>query len=120
MERDNMKRLGIGLVATLVFLSLTFAAQKDETYSGEIMDSQCALLGGHEKMILKGEDLKTCTVRCVGIGGKYALFDTAKRMRYQLDDQKKAEQFAGMKVTVTGTYNAATRTIRVTDIKAAS
>ena len=115
-----MKRLAIGLAATLAFLTVSFAAPKDESFSGEIMDSQCALLKGHEKMVQKGENLKDCTIRCVSIGGKYVLFDRAKNMRYQLDDQKKAEQFAGAKVTVIGSYDAAIKTIHTTNIKPAS
>jgi hypothetical protein len=115
-----MKRLAIGLAATLVFLTVSFAAPKDESFTGEIMDSQCALLKGHEKMAKQGESLKDCTIRCVGLGGKYVLFDRAKSMRYQLDDQKKAMTFAGAQVTVVGSYDAATKTIHTTDIKPAS
>ena len=37
-----------------------------------------------------------------------------------LDDQKKAEAFAGAKVIVTGTNDAATKTIRIATIKPAS
>jgi len=113
-----MKRTLMTLVAILAFLSVSFAAPGG-TFSGEIMDSQCALLGGHDKMIQKGESPKECTVRCVSLGGKYALFDPAKKMGYQLDDQKKAALFAGAKVTVTGTYDEATKTIHVVTIKPA-
>ncbi len=38
--------------------------------------------------------------------------DAATKTAYQLDDPKKAAAFAGAKVTVTGTLNAATKTIR--------
>jgi len=43
-----MKKLAIcaaGLAA-----SLTIFAQAPQTYKGEIMDSQCAALGGHQVM----------------------------------------------------------------------
>jgi len=116
-----MKKLATGITAALLLLVTGYAAPKNETFAGEIMDSQCAILGGHGKMIKKGEDLVACTVRCVQIlGGKYALFDGATKKAYQLDDQKKAETFAGVKVKVTGTYNAATKTIKVITIKPAS
>ena len=111
---------GLALAATLVFLAGSYAAQKDQSFSGQIMDSQCALLGGHAKMQQKGESAKDCTVRCVGIGGSYVLFDDAKKTRYQLDDQKKAESFAGQKVTVTGSFDTASKTIHIATIKAAS
>jgi hypothetical protein len=110
----------VSLVATLMFLSLSYAAPADVSYTGEIMDSQCALLGGHAKMMTKGESAKDCSMRCVGIGGKYVLFDAAKKTRYQLDDQKKAEMFAGAKVTVTGSFDPATKTIKVDTIKPAA
>jgi type 1 fimbria pilin len=115
-----MKRFAIGLIASLAFLTIGVAAQKAETFSGEVMDSPCAMLGGHEKMIAKGENAKDCTIRCVGMGGKYVLYDGAKKLTYQLDDQKKAEKFAGAKVKVTGSFDEATKTIHVADIKAGS
>jgi hypothetical protein len=115
-----MKKLCFSLAATLIFLGASYAAPADASFTGQIMDSQCALLGGHEKMISKGESARDCTIRCVGIGGKYVLYDAAKKTRYQLDDQKKAEMFAGTKVTVTGTFDAASKTIKIATIKPAA
>jgi hypothetical protein len=115
-----MKSIFATMVASTVLLTVSAVAQNGSTYSGEIIDSQCALLGGHQNMIKAGEDAKACTNRCVGIGGKYVLFDSAKKATYQLDDQKKAKTMAGEKVTVSGTYDAATKTIKVATIKAQS
>jgi len=115
-----MKRLAVGLIATLAFLAVGLSAQKDQTFTGEIMDSQCGFLGGHTAMLQKSESAKDCTLRCVKLGGKFVLFDVATKMSYQLDAQKKAEPFAGDRVKVTGTYDASTKTIHVTDIKAGS
>jgi hypothetical protein len=113
-----MKRLAI--CAGCLVASLTIFAQAPQSYKGEIMDSQCAALGGHSIMEQKGESPKDCTNRCVGMGGRYTLFDPATKTAYQLDDAKKAAAFAGAKVTVTGTLNAATKTIKVASIKAGS
>jgi len=113
-----MKRLAIGVIASLAFIAIAFAAPKDQTFTGEVMDSPCAMLGGHAKMMQKGESAKDCTIRCVGLGGKYVLFDAASKTVYQLDDQKKAERFAGAKAKVTGSYDEGTKTIHVTDMKA--
>ena len=55
--------------------SLSIFAQGPQTYKGEIIDSQCAALGGHQIMEQKGESPKDCTNRCVNMGGKYTLFD---------------------------------------------
>lgn len=123
-----MKKIVMGLaVCTLLIPVLTPA--KDKTFRGEVMDSQCAMNGSHE-MMLKKEGMgdkdpndpmakKMCTLNCVKMGGKYVLYDAASKTVYQLDDQAKPEQFAGQNVKVTGTLDKATKTIHVTDIKAA-
>ena len=123
-----MKKLILS-VAACTLLVPGFAAAKDKTFSGEIMDSQCAKNGSHAMMLEKegmaGKEndpmAKTmCTKNCVKMGGKYVLFDGASKAVYELDDQTKPEQFAGQKVKITGTLDKATKTIHVTDIKAAS
>jgi len=51
-----MKRhVAFALVPVLLFgLSLAaFAAPKDKTYTGEIMDSQCAMNASHAEMLKK-------------------------------------------------------------------
>lgn len=48
------------------------------------------------------------------------LYDSATKTIYQLDDQKKPEQFAGKMVTVSGDLDAASKTIHIANIKAAS
>lgn len=63
---------------------------------------------------------KDCTVGCISHGAKYVLYDSATKTVYELDDQKKPEQFAGAKVMVTGTLDDSTHTIHVATIKAAS
>ena len=124
-----MKKLILS-VAVCTLLLPGFAGAKDKTFSGEIMDSQCAKEGSHA-MMLKKEGMgdkgpndpmakKMCTENCVKMGGKYVLFNGASKAVYQLDDQTKPEQFAGQKVKITGTLDKATKTIHVTDIKAAS
>jgi len=124
-----MKKLIIGLVGSLMLLTVSFAAPKDSTYGGEIMDSQCAKNGSHDAMLKKegmGKmigDPKAgmmCTANCVKMGSKYVLYNAAKKTVYQLDDQQKPEQFAGQKVTVTGTLDKATKTVHVASIQAAS
>ena len=63
-----MKKLSMcGLVVCLC-ASLSIFAQSSQTFTGEIMDSQCASLGGHQIMIQKGESEKDCTTRCVKLG----------------------------------------------------
>lgn len=85
------------------------------TFSGEIMDSMCAGMGGHEQMLQGGKikNAKECTLECAKMGAKYVLYNPATKTTYELDDQKKPEQFAAQKVTVTGSLDAATNTIHV-------
>jgi hypothetical protein len=122
-----MKKAGIlgfaaaGLLAsTFMFTVPTRAA--DEKFTGEIMDSACAKAGNHDAMVKSGKmkDAKSCTMGCVKGGASYVLYDSAKKMVYMLDDQTKPADFAGAKVNVMGTYDKATKTIHVTDIKAAA
>lgn len=98
------------------------ARAADQKFTGEIMDSACAKMGSHAKMIDSGKmkDAKSCTLGCVKGGASYVLYSAAKKTVYMLDDQTKPADFAGAKVTVMGSYDKATKTIHVTDIKAAS
>jgi hypothetical protein len=92
------------------------------TFTGEIMDEACAKDGGHQAMFKKvgTNDPKACTEACVVKGGsKYVLFESGKTY-YKLSDQKKPAAFAGQKVQVTGTLDTSSKTIHVTEIKAAS
>jgi len=115
-----MKKLIVSIGACLVLTS-GLGAAKDTTFKGEIMDEACAKGGGHESMFKKmgTNDPKVCTEACVKGGSKYVLFNADKTF-YLLSDQKKPAPFAGQKVEVTGTLDKATKTVHVTDIKAAS
>ena len=128
-EKRQMRKHAIAAVGSVVLIAAGVAIAKDKSFAGEIFDSQCAKEGSHAMMLAKegmaGKEndpmAKTmCTKNCVKMGGKYVLFDAAKKVVYQLDDQQKPMEFAGQKVKVTGTYDKATETIHVTSIKAVS
>lgn len=113
-----MKKLILSLAACMTLApGLASAA----TFTGEIMDEACAKDGGHASMFKKmgTNDPKACTEACVKGGSKYVLFESGKTY-YKLDDQKKPAAFAGQKVQVTGTLDKSSKTVHVTDIKAAS
>src|SRR5580698_9222082 len=78
-----------------------------QVFSGEIMDSLCAKDGTHEKMMDEmksmGRDKNTCAIKCAQLGSKYVLYDAGRKTIYGLDDQDKAEAFAGQRVRVQGT-----------------
>ena len=98
------------------------ARAADHTFTGEIMDSQCAQMGSHGNM-MKGVGAKNameCAIACVKIGGKYALYDPAVKRVYQLDNQKKARDYAGQKETITGAYDSGSDSIQVKKIQPGS
>jgi hypothetical protein len=114
--------LGLLLATPLMQVQAKEQPGKDnaQTFSGEIMDSLCAKDGSHEKMMDEmksmGRDKKTCAMKCAQLGAKYVLFDADKKTIYGLDDQEKAEAFAGQRVRVLGTL--AKSKIRVENIEA--
>jgi hypothetical protein len=114
-----MSRFAIGFIAAFLFMSVSLAAQKDQTFTGEITDRFCTKSGSHDMMMQRhgAKNTKDCIIACVKAGGKYVLFDAATKTAYLLDDQRTPEQFAERKVKVTGTYDKATETIHVKDIQ---
>ena len=112
------KRLTICAAALAMFLGGSVVAQqaRSRSFTGEIMDSNCAKSGQHNPSM---GGAKECTLACVKGGGKFVLYNPDTKAVYQLDDQSKPEAFAGAKVKVTGTYDRATKTIHVTDIAGA-
>ena len=140
----KMKKLAMTLAGTLILLTVACSQQPSSTssqpsataeqsraaapagsahtFSGEIMDSMCAGMGGHQQMLEGGrvKNAKECTLECVKMGATFVLYNSATQTTYQLDDQKKPVPFAGEKVTVNGTLNAATNTISVEKIAAAT
>ena len=114
-----MKKVAVSIMATVVLATLSFGVPKESTFTGEIMDSECAKVGSHEMMMKKegAKNATQCTLACLKMGSKYVLFNAAEKTVHQLDDQKKPEQFAGEKVTVKGIYDKDTDTIHVSDIQ---
>jgi hypothetical protein len=110
-------------ILLLGLLSLRAVGQQPNntpmSFTGEIMDNECAAAGSHTDMMQK-EGFKTakdCALGCVKAGGQFVLFGLNKTT-YQLDDQEKPVDYAGQKVTVIGTYDGATKTIHVQSIQA--
>jgi len=105
-----MKKILTLAAATAV---LSFGA----TFTGVITDNMCD--NADHKDMKMGADAK-CVTECVkGMNGKYVLYDASKKTAYVLSDQKTPEKFAARKVTVTGTLDEATKTIKVDSIAAA-
>jgi hypothetical protein len=119
-----------GIVALILLLS-AYAFSKDKpkdgtvTLEGSIVDSQCAFnvhseSHSHDWMIKRGVqkayDEKSCTLHCVkDMGGSYVL--VVKKEIYRLDDQDKAEPFAGKNVKASGTLDANSHTLHLVEIR---
>lgn len=104
------------LLLVLAVASLS-AAPPPETFTGVITDDMCANTAGHSTMRMGSTDAE-CARACVAAhGASYVLYTDANV--YVLSDQKSPDRFAGQRVTVTGTLDAKTKTIRVESIAAA-
>lgn len=111
----------------LAFCILSGNTPAGEIFSGEIMDTQCALNvhstnSKHDDLIKThssyGNTPEDCTRVCVKNGGKFVLVDAANKKVYRLDNQTDAADFAGKEVRVRGMYDKETKLVHVLEIKA--
>src|SRR5262245_8087347 len=110
-----MKKFFACMTAALLIVALgnvvSFAGDEkkaETTVTGYITDSHC-----------KGEGAKDghkdCALKCAKEkGATLGVWDATNSKFYALDDQKKAEEFAGSSVTVKGTVDG--ETIKVSSI----
>jgi len=116
--RRGVKRYGFAtlLAAGALSMAALSAAQGKQTFTGKITDDECPT-SDHAAMQMGPNDAE-CTVACVEAhGAQYLLYDGEHA--YGLGDQKTPKQFAGQKVTITGTLDSKTSTIAVDSIVAA-
>jgi hypothetical protein len=103
------------LLATLAAVAALGVRPAADTFVGIVTDEICE--GSHAAMQMGPTDA-ACTVAChEAHGAAYVLFDGTNA--YKLSDQEAPKAFAGEKVRVVGTLDAATGTIRVESIAAA-
>jgi hypothetical protein len=111
-----MKSLLSGLLLIAAVIAALEAAPAKQKFTGTITDSMCSQ-ADHSQMKMGPTDAD-CTKACVDIhGAMYVLYDG--KQAYTLSDQKTPANFAGKKVTVTGTLDSKTKTIQVDSIAAA-
>ena len=104
------------LMFILLAIAALTAAPGNQKFTGVITDSMCPE-ADHSQMKMGSNDAE-CTRACIDVhGAEYVLYD-GKEV-YTLSDQKTPEKFAGQRVTVMGTLEAKTKTIRVDSITAA-
>jgi Protein of unknown function (DUF5818) len=125
MKKTARLCVGLGILGGAVWISSPTFGGPDQTFKGEIADSQCALgvhslTQSHKEMIGMTPSLKTdaeCVRYCVKErGGRFVL--QVKEKVYRLDRQDLAEQNVGAKVKVVGKLDAKTDTITVRTLEA--
>ena len=100
----NMKNAMLSMAGAL--LLFTVAPRIASTYSARPYAQQDTELR-----------MKTFSGTILKNGDKFVLSDRASTIDFVLDDAKKASQFEGKKVKVTGTVDVASNTIHVKDIE---
>jgi hypothetical protein len=109
-------------ISTLtLFLAVTgplCAQGKNGTFTGELMDKQCAQMSSHENMMKSegAKDAKGCTLACVKNGGSFALLDPQTKKVYPIADEKKVREYAGERVQISGNYDQDSDVLDVKDI----
>jgi len=104
------------LVWSLLAVAALSAAPGKQTFTGVITDDMCGK-ADHSQMRMGPTDAE-CTIACISAhGAMYVLYDG--KQVYSLSDQRMPEQFAGLKVRVTGTLDAKNKTIQVESMSAA-
>jgi hypothetical protein len=104
------------LILILLVIATLAAQSPKRTFTGIITDNMCDR-ADHSRMRMGSTDAE-CTIACIDAhGAQYVLYDGKEA--YTLSDQQKPEKFAGQKVTVMGTLDAKTKTIKVDSITAA-
>ena len=104
------------LIFALFMTASPAAAQGQQTFTGTVTDSMCAQ-ADHSQMRMGSTDAE-CTVACIfAHGSRYVLYDANET--YRLSDQQAPEEFAGQRVTITGTLDDETRTIQMESITVA-
>ena len=113
-----MMKLTLSIAAAILAAGTGFG-QSEQTFTGDIMDSNCAKMGSHAAMEKEHglANAKACTLGCVKGGAKFVLYNGASKTTWELDDQTKPEAFAGEKVQVKGTLDVAANTIHVQSIR---
>lgn len=91
---------GLALLAGTLLLNVAVLnAAEQKTLTGTITDAKCGV-----KHKMSGVSAAECTNKCIGMGSKYGLVvgDTMYELDGKTDELK---DFAGEKVTVTGTVD---------------
>src|SRR5580658_9055301 len=111
-----MRPVILSALMIAALFAAVIAAPAKRVLTGIITDSMCAT-ADHSGMRMGPTDAE-CTIACVSAhGALYVLYNGKEA--WTLSDQIAPEKFAGKKVTVTGSFDDKTKTIKVESIAAA-
>ena len=113
MRRILRSRIVLPVVLTGFAGAALAGGVEEQTWEGHITDDMC----GSEHM-MEGMSHPECAVACMEMGAALQLFVPADETIYAIDDQKKAEEFAGTDVVVTGILGEDGKTVTIHSIAA--
>ena len=108
------------LVVASLFVAVPRAGAQGNNYNGVITDAKLNCEAMPMKAVEGIRDKTSCVLYWAHYAPekeKYVLYDANTKTTYELDDQDMAQPFAGEKVQVTGTLDAAKKSLKVTGIK---
>jgi hypothetical protein len=110
-----MKKLAARILLGALFVGVTaFAVAADGSWTGWVTDTACAAKGASASHA-------DCAVKCVkDKGAKWALYNEADKSVWVLSDQEGAAKMAGKMVTVKGSADPATKSIKVASMEEAA
>ena len=123
LRKGNTKillALTLSCLLVLLLVVVQFAAAQGTTFKGEITDEHLNCSQTPVKAVEGITKKEGCVLYWAHFAkppSKYVLYDAATKTTYQLDDQKSVQPYVGETVQITGTLNAATKTIHVTGVK---
>lgn len=117
-----MKQLAVAMFGLLMLLSTgRISVAQDKTFTGEIADEHLNCVQNPMKASDGITQKDACVLywaHFVQPPSKYVLYNAATKTTYQLDDQSLVQPYVGAKaVVITGTLDAASKTIHVTGIR---
>lgn len=113
-----------GLLLLIFVMAPLVAAQGERTFKGVLADEQLNCIQTPMKAPDGMKEKDACVLyyaHFVKPGSKYVLYDPATKTIYHLDDQDLVQPYVGAKnVEITGSLDAATKTIKVKGISVPS
>lgn len=124
-DRKGRVIASLGALLLLMFAMVDFAAaQGTAIFKGVLADEQLNCIQTPMKAPDGMKEKDACVLyyaHFVKPGSKYVLYDPTTKTTFQLDDQDLVQPYVGAKnVEITGTLDAATKTIKVKGIRVPS